>query len=155
MGHQSNNKNNKLRKDKLTLCCYVACLTLNFLKSAFFSIRENYSMKTESKDIYISLENGKVEDFNQELQTLLFQSSENYSVLMSAFNKYRLAVKQHLDPSISSEESVLLLASLIEKLADSLPSYINDEPRVTVNFFQKTREKIFQFKYFFKQQLVK
>ncbi|KYC43414.1 hypothetical protein WA1_11285 [Scytonema hofmannii PCC 7110] len=103
-------------------------------------------MKTESKDIYISLENGKVDDFNQELQTLLFQSSENYSVLMGAFNKYILAVKQHLDPSISSEESVLLLASLIEKLADSLPSYVNDEPKAKINFFQKMRKKIFQFR---------
>lgn len=112
-------------------------------------------MKTESKDIYISLENGKVENFNQELQALLFQSSENCSVLMSAFNKYRLAVKQHLDPRLGSEESVLLLASLIEKLADSLPSYVNDEPRVRVNFFHKMRENIFQLKYFFRQQLVK
>ncbi|KAF3889980.1 MULTISPECIES: hypothetical protein [Nostocales] len=106
-------------------------------------------MKTELKDIYIPLENGKGEDFNQEIQTLLLQSSENYSVLMSAFNKYRLAVKQNLDPSLSGEESILLLASLIEKIADSLPGYLNDEPKVRVNLFQKTREKIFQLKYFF------
>ncbi|MUG94143.1 hypothetical protein F7734_17815 [Scytonema sp. UIC 10036] len=112
-------------------------------------------MKTELDDIYISLENEKVDNFNQEFQNLLFQSSENYSVLMNAFNKYTLAVKQHLDPSLSNEEGVLLLASLIEKIADSLPSYLNDEPKVRVNFLQRVREKIFQFRYFFRQQLVK
>ncbi|GAA6617346.1 hypothetical protein [Scytonema sp. NUACC26] len=112
-------------------------------------------MTTESKNIYLSLENGNVTDFNQEMTTVLFQSSDNYSVLMSVLNKYLLAVKQHLDPEISNEESVLLLASLIEKMADSLPSYLNDEPKEKVNFFQKLGEKIFQFRYLFGWQLVK
>jgi hypothetical protein len=112
-------------------------------------------MTTELKSIYISLDNENVVDCNQDMSTVLFQSSENYSILMGALNKYLLAVKQNLDPELNQEESVLLLASLIEKMADSLPSYLSDEPKEKVNFFQKLGEKIFQIRCLFKWQLAK
>ncbi|GAB1544742.1 hypothetical protein NUACC21_74180 [Scytonema sp. NUACC21] len=111
--------------------------------------------KQSHRDTYVAVANDKLEEFTKGQQPSLFQSPENYGVLMNAFNKYRLAVKQHIDPSINNEESVLLLAALIEQLADSLPTYVDNEPRARVSFFQKTRKRIFQFTDFFKQQIVK
>ncbi|GAA6616429.1 hypothetical protein [Scytonema sp. NUACC26] len=67
------------------------------------------SLKTEDSGEFI-----KSEPF------LLPYSQASFHVLINAINKYEQAVKQHIDPEINSEDAILLLANMIEKLTNSL-----------------------------------
>ncbi len=63
---------------------------------------------------------------SKEKQCMLFRSQPSSDVLINAINKYEQAIKKYVDPSISKEEAVLLIADMVEKLTDSLPKYLQE-----------------------------
>jgi hypothetical protein len=63
---------------------------------------------------------------SKEKQCMLFRSQPSSDVLINAINKYEQAIKKYVDPSISKEEAVLLIADMVEKLTDSLPKHLQE-----------------------------
>jgi hypothetical protein len=78
--------------------------------------------------------------------------------LIDAIDKYEQAVKRYIDPEINREETILIVSALIEKLASSLPRYLQEEPGMKqdlMNVIKEMREKGFPINQSFKEQFIK
>lgn len=91
---------------------------------------------------------------NQHLLVYLHESK----ALIDAIDKYEQAVKRYIDPEINREETILIVSALIEKLASSLPRYIEQEPGMKqglMDVIKEMREKGFPINQSFKEQFIK
>jgi len=78
--------------------------------------------------------------------------------LIDAIDKYEQAVKRYIDPEINREETILIVSALIEKLANSLPRYIEQEPGMKqglMDVIKEMREKGFPINQSLKEQFIK
>ncbi|KAB8321183.1 hypothetical protein SD81_006815 [Tolypothrix campylonemoides VB511288] len=78
--------------------------------------------------------------------------------LIDAINKYEQAVKRYIDPEINREETILIVSALIEKLANSLPKYLQEEPGMKqglMDVIKEMRKKGFPMNQYFKEQFIK
>jgi hypothetical protein len=91
---------------------------------------------------------------NQHLLVHLHESK----ALIDAIDKYEQAVKRYIDPEINREETILIVSALIEKLASSLPRYIEQEPGMKqglMDVIKEMREKGFPINQSLKEQFIK
>jgi hypothetical protein len=91
---------------------------------------------------------------NQHLLVHLHESK----ALIDAIDKYEQAVKRYIDPEINREETILIVSALIEKLANSLPRYLEQEPGMKqglMDVIKEMREKGFPINQFLKEQFIK
>ncbi|MEI2583904.1 hypothetical protein [Scytonema sp. PRP1] len=78
--------------------------------------------------------------------------------LIDAIDKYQQAVKRYIDPEINREETILIVSALIEKLANSLPRYLEQEPGMKqglMDVIKEMREKGFPINQSLKEQFIK
>jgi hypothetical protein len=78
--------------------------------------------------------------------------------LINAIDKYEQAVQRYIDPEINREETILIVSALIEKLASSLPRYLQEEPGMKqglMDVIKEMREKGFPINQSFKEQFIK
>ncbi len=95
--------------------------------------------------------------FSRDNQHLLVHFHES-KALIDAIDKYEQAVKRYIDPEINREETILIVSALIEKLASSLPRYIEQEPGMKqglMDVIKEMREKGFPINQSLKEQFIK
>jgi hypothetical protein len=95
--------------------------------------------------------------FSRDNQHLLVHFHES-KALIDAIDKYEQAVKRYIDPEINREETILIVSALIEKLANSLPRYLEQEPGMKqglMDVIKEMREKGFPINQFLKEQFIK
>ena len=95
--------------------------------------------------------------FSRDNEHLLVHFHES-KALIDAIDKYEQAVKRYIDPEINREETILIVSALIEKLASSLPRYIEQEPGMKqglMDVIKEMREKGFPINQSFKEQFIK
>lgn len=95
--------------------------------------------------------------FSRDNEHLLVHFHES-KALIDAIDKYQQAVKRYIDPEINREETILIVSALIEKLASSLPRYIEQEPGMKqglMDVIKEMREKGFPINQSFKEQFIK
>jgi hypothetical protein len=95
--------------------------------------------------------------FSRDNQHLLVHFHES-KALIDAIDKYEQAVKRYIDPEINREETILIVSALIEKLANSLPRYIEQEPGMKqglMDVIKEMREKGFPINQSLKEQFIK
>ena len=95
--------------------------------------------------------------FSRDNEHLLVHFHES-KALIDAIDKYEQAVKRYIDPEINREETILIVSALIEKLASSLPRYIEQEPGMKqglMDVIKEIREKGFPINQSFKEQFIK
>jgi len=95
--------------------------------------------------------------FSRDNQHLLVHFHES-KALIDAIDKYEQAVKRYIDPEINREETILIVSALIEKLASSLPRYIEQEPGMKqglMDVIKQMREKGFPINQSLKEQFIK
>lgn len=88
----------------------------------------------------------------------LFVHFHESKALIDAIDKYEQAIKQYIDPEINREETILIISALIEKLANSLPRYLEQESGMKqglMDVIKDIREKDFPINQFFKEQSIK
>ncbi len=95
---------------------------------------------------------------SKEKQCMRFCSQPSSDVLINAINKYEQAVKKYVDPSISKEEAVLLIADMVEKLTDSLPKYLQEHQgnkRRMIDKIEQIKKQKFSIQDFIKEPVGK
>lgn len=95
--------------------------------------------------------------FSRDNEHLLVHFHES-KALINAIDKYEQAVKRYIDPEINREETILIVSALIEKLASSLPRYIEQEPGMKqglMDVIKEMREKGFPINQSLKEQFIK
>lgn len=95
--------------------------------------------------------------FSRDNQHFLVHFHES-KALIDAIDKYEQAVKRYIDPEINREETILIVSALIEKLASSLPRYIEQEPGMKqglMDVIKEMREKGFPINQSLKEQFIK
>jgi hypothetical protein len=98
------------------------------------------------RNIAISAKNQNYHDLSEEIHSLGIESPANSKTLINALDKYEQAVKRYIDPEINREETILIVSALIEKLANSLPQYIEEDQGIKQgikDLIQEVREKGF------------
>ncbi|WP_017316025.1 hypothetical protein [Mastigocladopsis repens] len=113
------------------------------------------------EESYINTNLSKDDKFNKlsnDNQQLVVNTELSCKVLIDAIDKYEQAVKQCIDPEISREETILIVSALIKKMANSLPSYLEEEPGMKqgiISLIQEMREKGLQMNNPLKEQFIK
>ncbi|WP_414584935.1 hypothetical protein [Scytonema sp. PCC 10023] len=95
--------------------------------------------------------------FSRDNEHLLVHFHES-KALIDAIDKYEQAVKRYIDPEINREETILIVSALIEKLASSLPRYLQEEPGMKqglMDVIKEMREKGFPINQSLKEQFIK
>ena len=95
--------------------------------------------------------------FRRDNKHLLVHFHES-KALINAIDKYEQAVQRYIDPEINREETILIVSALIEKLANSLPRYLQEEPGLKqglMDVIKEMREKGFPINQSFKEQFIK
>ncbi len=116
--------------------------------------------KMEEKPYFDTETSGEQDTSNKFIrdnQHLLVHFHES-KALIDAIDKYEQAVKRYIDPEINREETILIVSALIEKLASSLPRYIEQEPGMKqglMDVIKEMREKGFPINQSLKEQFIK
>lgn len=116
--------------------------------------------KMEEKPYFDTETSGEQDTSNKFIrdnQHLLVHFHES-KALIDAIDKYEQAVKRYIDPEINREETILIVSALIEKLASSLPRYIEQEPGMKqglMDVIKEMREKGFPINESLKEQFIK
>jgi hypothetical protein len=100
----------------------------------------------------------KLDVSGQEEQRILFCSQPSIQILIDSINKYERAVQKYIDPEINKDEALLLVADMIDKLAESMPKYLQEDRGMKeriINRIIQMKEKDIQIQEYVKKQVVK